>query len=86
MKQVKTILVLLVALMTGANSSVWAAVGDTFTVNSREGIPVTYKVVTESGSTGTVQVGVGESETPAVAKETEGTVTIPESGVDLSII
>ena len=79
MKQVKTILVLLVALMTGANSSVWAAVGDTFTVNSREGIPVTYKVVTESGSTGTVQVGVGESETPAVAKETEGTVTIPES-------
>ena len=49
MKQVKTILVLLVALMTGANSSVWAAVGDTFTVNCREGIPVTYKVVTESG-------------------------------------
>ena len=79
MKHLKSLIVLLVALMTGANGSVWAAVDDTFTVATTEGVSVTYKVLTESGSTGTVQVGVGQSDTPAVPKTTEGTVTIPES-------
>ena len=79
MKHLKFFLAFLVALLTGANSSVWAAVGNTFTATSIEGVSVTYQVLTESGTTGTVQVGIGEFDKAAVPEDTEGSVTIPET-------
>ena len=57
-------------------TNAWAAVGDTFTANTTEGVAVTYKVLTEDGTTGTVQVGNGSS--AAVATSTTS-FTIPAS-------
>ena len=74
MKHIKFLFALVIAAMTGA--SAWAATGDTFTANTAEDVAVTYKVLTEDGTTGTVQVGNGT--TAAVA--TSSTVfTIPAS-------
>ncbi|MDR1183699.1 MAG: leucine-rich repeat protein [Coriobacteriales bacterium] len=58
-----------------------AAAGDIFTVNNEEGISVTYKVLTEDAEAGigTVQVGEGRTSAPAVAKNTSGQLSIPET-------
>ena len=58
-----------------------AAVDDTFTANTVEGVAVTYKVLTEDGTTGTVQVGNGSetSGNQAIDKNTAGAITIPAS-------
>ncbi len=58
-----------VALLWSA--SAYATVGDTHTVDG-----ITYKVLTESGSTGTVQVG---NDTLAIAQNTTGSITIPST-------
>lgn len=60
-------------------TNAWAAVDDTFTANTVEGVAVTYKVLTEDGTTGTVQVGIGSSGSHAISTSTEGSVTIPET-------
>jgi uncharacterized repeat protein (TIGR02543 family) len=55
-----------------------AAVGDTFTSTISVGgtdVPCVYKVLTESGSTGTVQIGDGTS--PAISKSASGDLVIP---------
>ncbi len=70
---------LLILLVMGTNAR--AAVDDTFTANTVEGVAVTYKVLTEDGTTGTVQVGNG-SETSgdqAIDYTTEGAITIPST-------
>lgn len=72
MKQIKLLLTLLISLVMGTNA--WAAVGDTFTVNTTEGVAVTYKVLTEDGTTGTVQIGNGSS---AAIATTTTAITIP---------
>ena len=73
MKQLRLFLALIISLMVGAHNA-WAAVGGTFTANTTEGVAITYKVLTESGSTGTVQVG---NDAVAISKTTMGAVTIP---------
>lgn len=85
MKHLKFFFTFLVALLAGANVNVRAAVGDTFTATSTEGVSVTYMVLTESGSTGTVQVGIGNYDNPAVSASTTETVTIPETVANGSI-
>ena len=83
MKHVKFYFVFIIALMICTNY-VSASVGDIIISATDEGVPVTYKVLTESGNTGTVQVGKG-TETgvsnvqPAVAEDTKGPVTLPET-------
>ena len=80
MKHFKYFLALAIAWIAGAISAN-AAVGDTFTANTTEGVVVTYKVLTDDGTTGTVQVGNG-SETSgdqAIDYTTEGAITIPAS-------
>lgn len=73
MKQFRLFFALIISLMVGADNA-WAAVGSTFTANTTEGVAVTYRVLTESGSTGTVQVG---NDAVAISKTTTGAVTIP---------
>ncbi len=51
------------------------AFASTFTVNTTEGVTVTYKVTTTAGGTDTVQVGSGGG--GAIATNTLGVVTIP---------
>ncbi len=78
MKHFKYFLALAIAWIAGAISAN-AAVGDTFTANTTEGVAVTYKVLTEDGTTGTVQIGTGSSGSRAISTSTEGSVTIPET-------
>lgn len=80
MKHFKYFLALAIAWIAGAISAN-AAVGDTFTANTTEGVVVTYKVLTEDGTTGTVQVGNGSetSGAQAIDYNTEGAITIPAS-------
>ena len=83
MKHVKIVFALIVALMISTNY-VSADVGDIIISTTDEGIPVTYKVLTESGNTGTLQVGKGpevgvSGVQPAVAEDTKGPVTLPET-------
>jgi hypothetical protein len=56
-------------------------IGGLLTADSIEGIPVTYKVLTEDtgAGTGTVQVGNDSFSTPAIAQGAAGTLTIPET-------
>ena len=51
-----------------------AAVGQTFIVNG-----VTYYILSEDATTGTVQVGIGSSSSQAVAQTMTGTLTIPNT-------
>ena len=78
MKHFKYFLALAIAWIAGAISAN-AAVGDTFTANTTEGVAVTYKVLTENGTTGTVQIGTGSSGGRAISTSTEGSVTIRET-------
>ena len=78
MKHFKYFLALAIAWIAGAISAN-AAVGYTFTANTTEGVAVTYKVLTEDGTTGTVQIGTGSSGSRAISTGTEGSVTIPET-------
>ena len=86
MKHFKFFLSFLVALTTGA-SSVWAAVGDTFTATTPEGVPVTYKVLTEDGTTGTVQVNRGQNSNaiPSDAVSVIIPVTVTNDGVTYTV-
>ena len=83
MKHVKIVFAFIIALMISTNY-VSADVGDIIISTTDEGIPVTYKVLTESGNTGTLQVGKGpevgvSGVQPAVAEDTKGPVTLPET-------
>lgn len=62
-----------------ANVKKILAVGDVFTFNSVEEVPVTYKVLTNTEGSKTVQVGNGTVQ--AIPKSTSGTLTIPDSAV-----
>lgn len=88
MRLFKLIIALSVALTMGAISA-FAAVGDSFTAKTTEGVSVTYKILTVSGTTGTVQVGLGDFQHQAVPSNTTGTVTLPETvsygGVNYSV-
>ena len=84
MKQFRLFFALIISLMVGA-SNAWAAVGSTFTANTVEGVAVTYMVLTENGSTGTVQVGIDDYNHPAVEKTTTGAITIPSTVTNGSI-
>lgn len=57
MKPFKILLILATLWMAGS-STIWAAVGDTFSATNTDGVNINYKVLTEDGATGTVQVGV----------------------------
>ena len=80
MKHFKYFLAFAVAWMAGVISS-FAAVDDTFTANTTEGVAVTYKVLTEDGTTGTVQIGLGTSNSPAIATSTTA-LTIPATVIN----
>ncbi|MGI5846231.1 MAG: leucine-rich repeat domain-containing protein [Alphaproteobacteria bacterium] len=54
-----------------------AAMGDTFTSDTVEGVTVTYKILTESGTEGSVQVGDGSNS--AIAGSTSGELSIPST-------
>jgi hypothetical protein len=73
---VLALMLALAMLPAVALSQAQAAVGNVFTVANGDGIDITYKVLTESGSTGTVQVGDGSWDGPAVGVNTVE-VTIP---------
>jgi len=60
------------AMLTGISAS--AAVGDTFTAITVEGVEMTFKILNEVEKT--VQVGSGS---PAIDKSTEGVLTIPNN-------
>ena len=55
--------------------SALAAIGDTFTARTEEGVLVTYKVTNEFFEE--VQVGINSMNTPAVSTKQKGVVTIP---------
>ena len=74
MKQFKLLFAFVIGLLTTAN--VTAAVGDTFTAATPEGVSVTYKVLTEGGTTGTYTVQIGEGSAAAIATSTTA-LTIP---------
>ena len=65
MKPLKFLFVLAALWMAGS-IDVWAAVGSSFTATNENGVAITYKVLTEEGATGTVQVGTGEDSGPAI--------------------
>lgn len=65
MKPLKFLFVLAALWMAGS-IDVWAAVGSSFTATNENGVAITYKVLTEEGATGTVQVGTGEYSGPAI--------------------
>ncbi|MBO4812208.1 MAG: leucine-rich repeat protein [Prevotella sp.] len=77
----------LAALWMAGSIGLWAAVGDTFTAANMNGVDITYLVLTEDGTTGTVQVGDGSNQavpTTTVDGETvfdipEGTFVIPST-------
>ena len=50
-----------IAVWTAGSIGAFAAVGDTFTAANTAGVNINYKVLTEDGATGTVQVGVDYS-------------------------
>jgi len=58
-----------------------AAIAQTFTADTAEGVSVEYKVLTENTSehTGTVQVGTGLTDDTAINLSYTGTVTIPST-------
>jgi hypothetical protein len=64
------------ALAADATSDAGVGVGETFIASSTEGVPVTYKVLSEDigANTGTVQVG---KPWQAIAQGTAGALTIP---------
>ena len=57
MNKIRQIIFLFAGLMLTATTATFAAVGDVFTIGG-----VKYKVLTESGSTGTVEVPTGASD------------------------
>lgn len=73
-RKVLSVLLTLVMAFAALPLTAHAAEGSTFTVDS-----ITYKVLTESGTTGTVQVGGGTSETGAIPYTTQGVIIIPAS-------
>ncbi len=84
MKKKSISLLLALLLITGlflvlSNVPTQAAVAETITADTVEGVSVTYKVLTENTaeSTGTVQVGTGLSGDSAIDAAYAGTVTIP---------
>ena len=56
---------------------VWSADGDKFTEKTVEGVEMTFRVISEEDKTCQVGVGLGSSVTPAIAKETTGSITVP---------
>ena len=56
----------------------WAAVGDTFTANTIEGVTMTFKITSESPKTCQVGTdGAGNSDYKAIPASTTGAITIP---------
>ena len=55
---------------------IFAAIGDTFTARSEEGVLVTYYVTSETKME--VEVGNGKGSKTAVDKEQKGSISIPE--------
>ncbi|MDR2671749.1 MAG: leucine-rich repeat domain-containing protein, partial [Coriobacteriales bacterium] len=95
----KTVALLLAVMMTMTMvvttpfiQQAQAAPGTTFTATSDEGVPITYKVLSEDtqAGTGTVQVGMGASGSLAIDKSTTGALTIPASvvngGINYSVV
>jgi hypothetical protein len=84
-KSGRTALSALLALLLTLTMLPWAALpanaatGDTFTVVNADGVAITYKVLTEDGSTGTVQVGVGGYGKQAIDTGFAGALAVPES-------
>ena len=58
-------------------------IGETFQSDSEEGVPVTYKILSKNKERGefTVQVGIGNWNSPAILKAYDGVLTIPDSAV-----
>ena len=72
-------LVVLFSMFLVIPMTVNAEVGQVFTSDSLEGIPITFLVLTEEGNTGMVQVGIGEWGTTAISAFTAGKVSIPST-------
>lgn len=70
MKHFKFLFALVIGWMAG-NTDISAAVGDTFAAANPDGVNITYKVLTEEGATGTVQVGIGDYYGPAITATKE---------------
>jgi hypothetical protein len=68
---------LALALLPVAALPANAAVSDTFTAANADGATITYKVLSESGSAGTVQVGTGSTSVAAIDKNYAGALDIP---------
>ena len=58
-------------------------IGETFTAETVEGVPVTYKILKKNKERGefTVQVGEADYSRQAISKDYAGTLTIPDSAV-----
>lgn len=59
------------------------SIGETFQSETVEGVPVTYKILSKNKERGefTVQVGIGNWNSPAILKAYDGVLTIPDSAV-----
>ena len=60
----------LAALWMAGSIGTWATVGYTFTATNQNGVDITYLVLTENGTTGTVQVGDGSGSNQAIPTTT----------------
>lgn len=68
----KNIFILILCGLLGGH--VQAADGETFTINTSEGVAMTFRVISETEKTAKVGIGNGSS---AISQSTSGTVTIP---------
>ena len=59
------------------------SIGETFQSETVEGVPVTYKILSKNKERGefTVQVGLGNWNSPAILNTYDGVLTIPDSAV-----
>ena len=77
MKHLKFLFALAALWLTGSIGT-WAAVGDTFKATNMNGVAITYLVLTQDGTTGTVQVGDGSKQAvPTTTVDGETVFDIP---------
>ena len=72
-------LAILSTLLFRVPMAVNADAGDIITVQNSDGISVNYKILSESGDVGTVEVGKGDYMSTAIITNTSGHLTIPQS-------
>ena len=70
------VLAMILAILLSTPLMASAAVGETFTVNNIEDVSITYMVLTESDTAGTVEMGTG-TYSSAIPTATAGALTIP---------